>query len=69
MEYVHGIDDQGAIRGILAGGVVELLHRLDCMGMEALFPAGHLLYRPVAVDVANGYCAVFGGLCHHMFDQ
>ena len=29
MQQIHGVDDQGAVAGVLADGVAEPLHRLD----------------------------------------
>src|SRR5665811_2140021 len=39
VEEVHRVDDQRAIGGVLAGGVGELLQRLDRMGVDRFLPS------------------------------
>jgi hypothetical protein len=62
MQQVHGIDDQGAVGSILAGGVTELLLRVQSMSLKGFLPPGHLRLCPVAVDPTYRCRSVLGGL-------
>lgn len=53
VEQVHGIDDDGAVRCILALGVGELLDRLNGVVMKNICPAAESGSLPVTVGPAN----------------
>ena len=66
---VHGVDDQGAVGGVLAHGVAELLDGLHGVHVQGVLPGVHVLGGPVAVDAADGHRAVLGDLGQHLVQQ
>lgn len=58
VEQVHGIDDERRVGGILACGVAELLHWLDCHFVQHFFPAFEVRRGPVAVGPLYACCAI-----------
>ncbi|MNS76162.1 hypothetical protein D3C72_1097010 [compost metagenome] len=60
VQQVHGVDDHGAVGGVLAHGVAELLDRLDRVRQQSLLPSGQVGLGPVAVDALHGGHAVLG---------
>src|SRR5690606_29489752 len=62
VHQVHRVDDQRAVRGVLAGGVVELLDRGDRVGQQPVLPAAEVPRGPVAVGAAHAGVAVLGDL-------
>ena len=62
VEQVHGVNDHGAVGGILANRVAELLDRLDGMEIQHILPGIHAGGGPIAVNAADGNQAVFPGL-------
>lgn len=69
MQQVHGIDNQCAVGGVLAGGVSKLLLRVQGMGLEGFLPSGHLRRGPVAVDPSHRCRAVLGRFRQDISDQ
>lgn len=59
---IHGVNDHGRIRGILAGGVAVLLHGNDGILQQHMLPGSQLGIRPVAVDPLVGGHAAVGDL-------
>ena len=55
----RSIDDQCTVRAVLSFSVGELLHRLDGVAIQKVFPTGHSRGGPITVDPANGYGALF----------
>src|SRR5690606_21518819 len=49
VQQVHRVDDQRRVGGVLAGGVGELLDRLDRQALQVLLPAPQVGRGPVAV--------------------
>lgn len=64
VEQVHGIDDHGAVGGVFAGRVGELLDGDDGVLEQAASPAFHARAGPVAVDAAHAGGAVVGDFGH-----
>src|SRR5690606_30995461 len=62
VHQVHRVDDQRAVGGVLAGGVVELLDRRDRVGEQAVLPAAKVARGPVAVGAAHAGVAALGDL-------
>src|SRR5690606_37853416 len=62
VHQVHRVDDQGAVGGVLAGGVVELLDRGDRVGQQPVLPPAQVAGGPVAVGAAHAGVAVLGDL-------
>src|SRR5690606_38018629 len=62
VHQVHRVDDQRAVGGVLAGGVVELLDRRDRGGEQSVLPAAQVARGPVAVGAADAGVAVLGDL-------
>ena len=69
VQDIHGVDDHGAVGGVLADGVAELLDGLDGVRLQRILPAAHVGGGPVAVDAADGCQPVFADLCQHFIDQ
>ena len=69
MEDVHGVDDHGAVGGVLADGIAELLDGLDGVVVESVLPARHVDRRPVAVDAADRHEAVLARLGQDLPDE
>src|SRR3546814_1436210 len=58
VQQVHRVDHHRHVRGVLAGGVGELLDRADRIGVQHLLPAVEVLALPVAVRAAHVGLAV-----------
>ena len=58
VEDVHGVDDHGGIRGILALGVAELLDGRDGVLQQRVLPFRVQGERPVAVDALDSDGAI-----------
>ena len=63
------VDDQGAVGGVLAHGIAELLDGLHGVHVQRVLPGVHVLGGPVAVDAADGHRAVLGDLGQHLVQQ
>ena len=66
---VHRVDDHGAVGGVLADGVAELLNGLERVEVQRLFPRVHAVRRPVAVDAADGDLSVPTRFHEHLGKQ
>src|SRR3954452_22732422 len=69
MEEVHGIYDQCAVRGVLPGGIRELLNRVDRGFVEAVLPGAEVRRGPVAVYPLHVRGPVLGDLVQQGLDQ
>ena len=69
MQDVHGVDDHGAVGGIFADGIAELLDGLEGMIVKRILPGIHTVGGPVAVDAPDGNLAVSSGLDEHLRQQ
>ena len=69
MKNVHRVDDHGAVGGVLADGVSELLDGLEGVEVERLFPGIHVGRRPIAVDSSDGDLSIAGSLHQHLRKQ
>jgi len=63
---VHGVDDQGAVSGVLAHGVAELLDGLHGVVVQGVLPGVHVRSCPVAVNAADGHRTVLADLGQHL---
>jgi hypothetical protein len=61
VKQVHGVDDHGAVRGVLADGVAELLDGLNGVGLQCVLPAAHVGRGPIAVVTPDRDRSVFTG--------
>src|SRR6266536_1075793 len=62
VQQVHRVDDHRRVGGVLAGGVGELLDRLDGLGEQLVFPVFQAGVGPVAVGPFDVRGAVLGDL-------
>jgi hypothetical protein len=62
MQQVHGVDHQGDVRGVLAGGVGEVLMRHDRVGGQDVGPAFQTRSGEVSVDPPHAGLADLGDL-------
>lgn len=69
MEYVHRIDDHGAVSRIFASGVGEFLDGTERMQVDHFLPAIHMWRGPVPVDSPDGGLAVFGNFFKNFLNQ
>ena len=65
VQQVHGVDDQGHIRGVFPGDIVELLFRLDGQAFQLVLPVFQGLLLPVAVGPLYHDAAIGGDLPDH----
>ena len=68
-QQVHGVDDQEAVRGVLARREGDLVRRVEGVGVGRRPPLGHLRSSPVAVDSAYLDGPVLGRLLQHLAEQ
>ena len=69
VEEVHGVDDHGAVRGVLARRVGELLDGLDGVLEELVLPGAQVGARPVPIDALDARDAVFRDLGEETLDD
>ena len=65
IEQVHGIDDEGGVRGVLAGYIGVLLYGLHGVVEYHIAPASHLWRGPVPVNALDVDTAEIIGLGEH----
>src|SRR5271157_2354439 len=69
MQNVHRIDDHGAVGGVLADGVTELLDGLEGVEVQRLFPRVHVGRRPIAIDSSDSDLSITRRLHQHLRKQ
>jgi hypothetical protein len=69
VQDVHGVNDHGAVSGVLADGIAELLDGLNGVHLQGVFPPFHGLGGPVAVDTADGDETILAGFSEYRLDQ
>ena len=69
MQNIHRIDNHGAVGGVLADGVTELLDGLEGVEVQRLFPRIHFGRRPIAVDASDGDLSITRRLRQHLRKQ
>ena len=58
VQDVHCIDDHGAVGGVFANSIAELLDGLEGVIVQGFLPGIHAVGGPVAIDPADGYLSV-----------
>ena len=69
VQNVHGVDDHGAVGGVLTDCKAELLDGLNGEGVQHVLPAAHIGGSPVAVNAADGHETVLAGFSQHFFQE
>jgi hypothetical protein len=69
VQEVHRVDDQRAVRRVLARGVRELLDWLDSVALQHLLPGGAGRRREIAVDALHGRLAEASDLGQQTVDH
>ncbi len=62
VQQVHSIDGERGVRGVLAGDVRRLLHRLDGVQGQLTLPPAQVRARPVPVPSLDAQGPLLGGL-------